>query len=128
MITPKSLNINGFYDSNFSDKSFTVEQSSLMSVAVYMYDKPILASQGRPNSLYQFYTKTIYYLTVTDIPERSVLPFFTPSNSSMRNFMMLFRLSSPTIEISQPTKVNFSAGQTDLRYNLTNLLVFECDS
>jgi len=101
-----------------TDKSFTVEQALNMSVAVYMYNKPILASQGKPNSQYRFYTNTIYYLTVTDIPEGSVVfQSSTQSNSSMRS-----------VE-SQPTKVNFSDGNTCLKYKLNNLLVFaECDS
>ncbi|MBC1225420.1 hypothetical protein GNF10_35055 [Nostoc sp. UCD121] len=106
-----------------TDTSFTVEDSLKMSVAVYMKNKPILVSQGRPNYQYQFYTNTIYYLTVTDIPEGSVLPVFTSSNSSMMKF-----ISQPNSAISKPTKVNFSASKNELRYNLNNLLVFECDS
>jgi len=104
-----------------TDTSFTVEQSSLTSVALYMNDKPILASQGKPGTQYQFYTNTIYYLTVTDILEGSVLPSFTPSN-----FSIMMECAKPTtIAISQPTQVNFPTGQTALTYKLTNVLMFE---
>ncbi|MBE8994286.1 hypothetical protein [Microcystis aeruginosa] len=114
-----------------TDTSFTVEQSSLMSVALYMNDKPILASQGKPGTQYQFYTNTIYYLTVTDIPEGSVLPSFTPKGSVLPSFtpsnssIMMECAKPTTIAISQPTQVNFPAGQTALTYNLTNVLMFE---
>lgn len=121
-------NIDNGFIQIITDTSFTVEDSSLMSVAVYMNDKPILVSQGRPNSQYQFYTNTTYYLTVTDLPENSVLPSFTPSSSRMMNLMMMPIVRQPTVEISKPTEVDFSAGKTDLTYQLTNLLEFQLDS
>jgi hypothetical protein len=100
-----------------TDKTFTVAESCLMSVAVYMDNKPILASQGAPNSQYEFNTDTIYYLTVTDYPEGSVLPAFDQASSPGNSVILLNK-------ISQPTRVEFADGQTETKYNLTDTLDF----
>lgn len=92
-----------------TDKSFTVQQSLNMSVAVYMDSQPIWAAQGQPNSLYYFNTNTSYYLTVTDYGLGAVIPYALKTVSVITN----------------PTLVQFPNGVTQLEYNLGSDLEFE---
>ena len=99
-----------------TDTSFTVTESLDMSVAVYMYGIPILASQGAPNSQYEFYSDTLYYLTVSDYPVGSVLPSFEPQQQA--DAMCL------TNQMSSPTQFDFASGVTSLSYTLSDELEF----
>ncbi|MEY3826344.1 MAG: hypothetical protein GPJ27_14660 [Microcystis aeruginosa L111-01] len=105
-----------------TDTSFTVKQSLNMSVAVYMDQKPILASQGVPNSMYEFNTDTIYYLTVTDYPIGSVLPV-----DNRRSFVQEISedvvIESGSV-VSSPTQVVFNSGMTSWSYTLNDRLQF----
>lgn len=103
-----------------TDTSFTVGDSLNMIVAVYMDDKPILVSQGKPNYQYQFNTNINYYLTVTDYNEGQVMPSLASLNINMiRNIAI-----STGMSWSSPTKVDFN-NQTKATYNLDSILTFK---
>jgi len=87
-----------------------------------MDQKPILASQGVPNSMYEFNTDTIYYLTVTDYPIGSVLPV-----DNRRSFVQEISedvvIESGSV-VSSPTQVVFNSGMTSWSYTLNDRLQF----
>lgn len=100
-----------------TDKTFTVEESLNMSVAVYMSNQPVWAAQGLPNSEYNFNTKTSYYLTVTDYEAGAAIP---------NDLSNTFVISNPNASvISNPTQVQFPSGITQLTYSLNDILEFE---
>lgn len=97
-----------------TDRSFTVEQSSKMSIAVYMKDLPTFAYQGKPNGHYFFYTTPTYYLYVTDSKVGEAL-----------NKALIGNIDEAVIQSfsSTPTKVVFDS-QTELSYMLNGTLEF----
>lgn len=86
-----------------TNTTFTVPESLEMSVAVYMYGKPIFAMQGRPNGKYLFDTHPTYYICVTDAKEGVAV--------------------SGTF-VTSPTAIIYADGETDLSYKLTPTLQF----
>lgn len=99
-----------------TDKSFTVKDSYLMSVAVYMFKKPILVMRGQPNTVYLFNTDTSYYLTVTNAKEKTALPYCNTGNSKVYGY---------GLSMSCPTKVYFPISDNEATYKLTQSLTFE---
>jgi hypothetical protein len=86
-----------------TDTSFTVIDSLNMNVAVYMYGKPVLAMQGKPNDQYRFDTHPTYWICVTD---------FKPG------------IAVSGTAVTSPTKISFPKGVTGLSFDLSDTLEF----
>lgn len=86
-----------------TDQSFTVAESEMMSVSVYMDGTPTFAMQGKPNGTYQFDTHPTYYLCTTDSKQGVAVS---------GNF------------VSSVKEVVFGNGVTSLSYQLTETLEF----
>jgi hypothetical protein len=98
-----------------TDRSFTVGEAALMSVALYLEGSPALAMRGAPNTVYTFDLDRIaYYMTVTNAAAGVAL---RPPPASMR-------LLSAVVSESVPVRLPFSAGASQLRYSLDDTLTF----
>ena len=86
-----------------TDTSFTVTQSELMSVAVYMNSLPAFAVQGEPNGKFLFQTHPTYWLCTTSAKAGVAVS---------EEF------------VSSPTQFTFDPGVTSLSYTLNDELQF----
>ncbi|QQG27998.1 hypothetical protein JFY74_18350 [Pectobacterium carotovorum] len=86
-----------------TDTSFTVTESKLMSVAVYMNALPTFAMQGKPNGNFLFDTHPIYWICCTD------------SNVGV---------AVQGTFVSSPTQFSFPDGVTSLNFTLDETLKF----
>lgn len=86
-----------------TDKSFTVAQANLMSVAVYMNGLPTFAVKGQPNGKTLFNTHPTYWICTTSSKQGVAV-------SSMF--------------VSNPTQCQFAAGVTTLSFILNDSLEF----
>lgn len=104
-------NPQGYHDNNVpsgsllvsTDKSFTVAQANLMSIAVYMNGLPTFAVQGKPNGKTLFNTHPTYWICTTEAKQG---------------------VAVSSLFVSSPTQCQFSAGNTALKFKLTDLLEF----
>lgn len=86
-----------------TDTSFTVEDASLMSIAVYMNSLPAFAVQGEPNGKFLFQTHPTYYICTTSAKQGVAVS---------EEF------------VSSPTELVFNPGVTSLSYTLNDTLEF----
>jgi hypothetical protein len=86
-----------------TDKTFTVKQASLMSIAVYMNSLPAFAVQGEPNGKFLFQTHPTYWLCTTSAKQ---------SVAISEEF------------VSSPRQFVFDPGVTSLSYTLNAELEF----
>lgn len=86
-----------------TDKTFTVQEASLMSIAVYMNSLPAFAVQGDPNGEFLFKTHPTFWLCTTSANQGvAVSEYF----------------------VSSPTQFTFDPGVTSLSYILNDELEF----
>jgi len=86
-----------------TDTTFTVGQSSAMSLAVYMNSLPAFAMQGKPNGKFKFDTHPTYWICTTEAKQGVAV--------------------SGTY-VSSPTQFQFADGVTSLNYTLNETLAF----
>lgn len=86
-----------------TDSTFTITQSSAMSLAVYMNSLPAFAMQGKPNGNYLFNTHPTYWICTTDSKQGVAVS---------GDF------------VSSPTEFAFADGITSLEFELNETLNF----